>query len=411
MRNFEAHTDDIRNLMLNEINVKSIDDLFAVIPDCAKIKDFNLENGISEHKAQKVLDKLSKQNNTDYICFMGGGAYKRFIPSAVKDTASRFEFLSAYTPYQAEISQGTLQIMYEFQTLICNLTNMDVSNASVYDAASACAEALLMSVRINKTKKVFVSDKINPNYLEVIKTYLWANDIELVIQDIMPDKEFSGALYQYPDYYGELNKLPLKKGKELIIGCCDLMALASIEPPVVDIMVGDIQTLGIPLNFGGPYGGYMACKDIYKRQLVGRIAGKSKDSKGKDAYVLTLQAREQHIRREKATGNICSNQALMALWVTLYASIMGKSGITQASNLSYKNAHILAEKLKDNGFKILSGSFFNEFVLEVEDACLFLDKLRENKILGGIKIDEKRILVCATEYNDIEDIDLYIKAI
>lgn len=414
MRNFEAHNDDIRNEMLNSLGMKSFDELFKLIPNECKISSLNMGDPLSELQVQKKISKLASKNKTDLLCFMGGGAYKRFIPSAVNAVASRFEFLSAYTPYQAEISQGSLQIMYEFQTMMCNLTNMDVSNASVYDGATAAAEAILMAIRISKIPAAFVSNKVNPNYIDVIKTYLWAQNIELVISETLPqDKEFGAILYQFPNYFGELEEIPGKKGKELIIASVDLFSLANLEPPKADIITGDIQTLGLPLNFGGPYGGFIATKNTYKRQLPGRIAGKTKDRDGKDAYVLTLQAREQHIRREKATGNICSNQALCALMATVYLTVMGKNGIIEASNISYKNAHTLAEALIQKGYKILNKDFYNEFTLQMKPNLTtdkFLNLMKEKGILAGIKIDDDKILVSTSEYLDNDDIEKYTVA-
>lgn len=415
MRNFEAHNDEIRQEMLSSIKMASCDELFSLIPEKCRLEALNMGNPMSELQAQKKLYKLASKNKTDYLCFMGGGAYKRFIPPAVSAVAERFEFLSAYTPYQAEISQGSLQIMYEFQTMMCNLTNMDVSNASVYDGGTACAEAILMAVRINKINSAFVSSKVNPNYIEVIKTYLWAQGIDLTIGDSMPsDKQFACALYQFPNYTGSLEQLPEKTGKELIIAAVDLFALANLEPPKADIIVGDIQTLGLPLNFGGPYGGFIATKDVYKRQLPGRIAGRTKDRDGKDAYVLTLQAREQHIRREKATGNICSNQALCALMTTVYLTVMGKNGLKEASLISYKNAHKLADGLIKKGYKILNKEFYNEFLIEMKQGQKsedFLHSMKEKGILAGIKVDENKVLVSTSEFLDDSDLELYLQAI
>ena len=413
MRNFEAHTDEIRREMLNDIKVKTVDFFFDMIPDKCRIKEFKLDNPVSELRAQKELYKLSKENNADYISFLGGGAVKKFIPSAINDVASRFEFLSAYTPYQPEISQGTLQIMYEFQSFICELTGMDVANASVYDGGTACAEAALMTVRINKLKRIFISDKLNPSYIEVIKTYLWAQDIEFVIADNAPeDIKFAGKIYSYPDYFGELTKIPHKTDGELIIACADISLLPVIEPPNADIVVGDYQPMGLPLNFGGAYGGFIAVKDAFKRQLAGRIAGKTLDRDGNEAYVLTLQAREQHIRRSKATGNICSNQALTALCCALYISLTGKNGLIETANISHSNAVKLSSGLNNLGFKTINKNFFNTFTIKMKkniSSDEFLKKLKENNILGGIKQDENTVIITTTEFNDEDDIDKYLK--
>lgn len=415
MRNFEAHTDEIRKQMLDEIGVKSVEDFFDNIPKACLLNGLDLPDPLSELAAQKELSRISKENKTSYTSFLGGGAVRKFIPSAINDIASRFEFLSAYTPYQPEISQGTLQIMYEFQSMMANLTNMDVSNASVYDGATACAEACLMGVRINKIKNVFISDKLNPNYIEVIKTYLWAQNIKYTVSNSMPEnEEFACAIYSYPEYSGELKHLPDKKNKEIIIAYVDLSILPVVEPPKADIITGDYQSFGLPLNFGGAYGGFIATKDEYKRQLVGRIAGKTIDKEGKISYVLTLQAREQHIRRSKATGNICSNQALTALCAALYISLTGEYALKEYANLSYQNAHKLANGLKLKGYEIKNHNFFNSFSLKMKNsinADKFLALLKEKNILGGIKIDNKTILVTTTEFNDDKDIELYLNSL
>lgn len=412
MNNFLVHNGSNRAEMLNFLGIENIEELFDVIPNSAKMGELSLEKPLDELAVQKKISKLSNENNTNFLNFLGGGSYKRFIPAAVSAVSSRFEFLSAYTPYQPEISQGTLQVMYEFQSMICNITGADVSNASVYDGASACAEAILMAVRLTKINKVWVDIKINPNYLEVIKTYLWAGEIELEIGEKPPvGTEFAAKLFQFPNYYGEIEASPLKTGKELIIACVDLTALALLEPPNFDIVVGDFGSLGIPTNFGGPYGGFIACKDAYKRQLAGRIVGKTIDKEGNAAYCLTLSAREQHIRREKATSNICSNQAHSALCATLYLSLIGKDGFLNIANISQKNAHILADGLVEKGFKILNKNFFSEFTLQLPNGICadnFLLRMHQNNILAGIKIDDNKILVSTTEILDEDELQKYI---
>lgn len=409
MYNFEALNNNDRKEMLSSIGVETVEELFEIIPDSAKMTSLDLKSGVDELEAQFALKELAFLNKTDYACFLGSGARNRYIPSLINDIASRFEFLSCYTPYQAEISQGSLQAMYEFQSLMCTLTNQDVSNASVYDGASATAEAILMAVRLTKKSKVFVSSDINENYLEVIKTYLWANDIELVVGDVAQDDDLCAQVYQTPNRYGELVDMPKKIGKELIISIVDLMSLALFEPPNSDITVGDIQSFGIGLNFGGAYAGFIACKDAYKRQLPGRICGKTVDKNGKIAYCLTLQAREQHIRREKATSNICSNQALVAFCTNLYLRKLGKTGLLNIAQKSYDNAHLLAKKLQENGFEVENKEFFDEFVLNVGFSDKFLSFMKEEKILAGIKLDEQRILVSVSEMNSNEEVEKYLQ--
>ena len=412
MKNFIAHTDEIREKMLQEISCSSVDDLFKQIP--VKFKEFNMSNPLSELETQRKNKALAKKNKTEYANFMGGGVYNKFIPAAVNYVAQRFEFLTAYTPYQPEISQGTLQIIYEYQTMISRLTGMDIANASMYDGGSACAEAVLMAHRIAKGKKnkALISNRLNPEYKEVIKTYCWAQDIELEWFDEIPENvsEYFAVLIQYPDYYGEIT--PIVKPDTTLIVCANLSALSVIEPPrEADIVVGDIQPLGIPMNFGGPHAGYMACKETYMRQMPGRLVGRTVDADGKQAFTLTIQTREQHIKREKATSNICSNQSLIALSATLYLSLIGEKGFKQTGIISANLAHALSKMLKGKGVRTMNKNFFNEFVVEVEDADNYLAKLKEANILGGIKLDDRRVLVCATEMNTEDDILNYIEAL
>jgi len=413
MYNFEAFSKEDRAIMLDKIGVKSQDELFSMIPDKARMDDIEIEKlseGIDEMSVQKELKKISSKNKTNYLCFMGGGAKKRYIPSLINDIASRFEFLSCYTPYQAEISQGSLEIMYEFQSMMCTLTGQDVSNASVYDGASATAEAILMASRITKKRKVFVDENVNEKYLEVIKTYLWANGIELLIGKESSDTELCAKVYQSPNKYGELVDMPSKNAKELIISIVDLVSLVMFEPPKSDITVGDVQSFGIGLNFGGAYAGFIACKDEYKRQLPGRISGKTVDRNGKTAYCLTLQAREQHIRREKATSNICSNQALVAFCANLYLRYLGKTNLLKIAQKSYDNAHLLANKLKEAGFEVLNKEFFDEFTIEVASSDKFIEFMKDKNILAGTKIDKSKVLVSVSELNDETEIEKYLNA-
>lgn len=412
MKNFIAHTDEIRQEMLDTISCSSHEDLFKQIP--VIFKNFNMGEPLSEMKAQKQVKALARKNRTDYACFVGGGVYNKFIPAAVNYIAQRFEFLTAYTPYQPEISQGTLQIIYEYQTMISRLTGMDIANASMYDGASACAEAVLMAHRIarGKKNKALVSNKLNPEYKEVIRTYCWAQNIEIEWFDSIPSdcSEYCCVLVQNPDYYGEISEL--SKPDTIFIVCANLSALSILTPPIVaDIVVGDIQPLGIAMSFGGPHAGYMACKEAYMRQMPGRLVGRTVDAEGETAYTLTIQTREQHIKREKATSNICSNQSLIALSATLYLSLLGEKGFKQTGILSANLAHLLSDKLAQKGIKTLNKTFFNEFVIEVVNADEFLSKLKNAGILGGIKLNNTQILVCTTEMNSEEEIEEYINII
>lgn len=415
MNNFTALNEETRKEMLESISKSNINELFEEIPQKARMQSLDLPEALNEMQAQRAVKSFAKENNSDYIYFVGAGTYNKFIPAAVSQVAQRFEFLTAYTPYQPEIAQGTLQVMYEFQSLICRLTGMPISNASMYDGASAAAEAVIMAKRVTKKNKVLISDTVNPMYYKVIQTYAWANEIELEMFDKMPENvsDYAGVVIQNPNFYGEIKEIVKPEGALLIV-ITDVSSLALLTPPQeygADIVVGDIQTLGIPMSFGGPHAGFMSCTERLMRQLPGRLAGKTVDVDGNTAYTLTIQTREQHIKREKATSNICSNQALIALCSTLYLSLLGEKGFKQASYLSSKNAHDLAKKLEQKGYKVLSKDFYNEFLLEVEHVDTFLDKLKEQNIIGGYKIDEKTLLVCATEMNSSEDIELYVKTV
>ena len=411
MNNFLVHNDKVKKEMCAEIGVSCVEDLFKQIPEKARMKSLDLHEALSELETQRYVKSLAKKNKTDYISFLGAGCYNKFVPACISQIAQRFEFNTAYTPYQPEISQGSLQIMYEFQTLMCRLTGMDVANATVYDAATACAEAILMSVRIKKQNKVLISNSLNPEYKRVIETYTQANSIEVEWFDEIPANtaEYSCVLIQTPNFYGEIEEInPIET---LLVVCTDVSTLSILKPVDCDIMVGDVQTLGIPMSFGGPFAGFMACKDKYMRQLPGRLAGRTVDADGEQAFTLTIQTREQHIKREKATSNICSNQALIGLCATVYLSVMGEEGFKQAGYLSAKQAHKLSEKLAAKGIKTLNKNFFNEFVIEVDDADKMLAKLKENNIIGGLKLDTKKILVAATEMISDNDIDLYVNTL
>ncbi len=413
MKNFLVHNNETIKQMCNEIGINTVEDLFKQIPQNVRMGELNLPDGLSEMETQRKVKALAKENKSDYINFMGGGIYNKFIPACISQVASRFEFNTAYTPYQPEISQGTLQVMYEFQTMICRLTGMDISNATVYDGGTACAEAILMACRISKKYKVCIFNSINPEYKKVIQTYTYPKGIEIEWVNVIPEQtsEYACILIQTPDYYGEILK-PEKKEDTLLIVCTDVSTLSILKPPSeygADIVVGDIQTLGIPMNFGGPSAGFIACREKFMRQLPGRLAGRTTDADGKQAFCLTIQTREQHIKREKATSNICSNQALIGLCATLYLSVMGEKGVYQAGYLSTLNAHKLASKLEQKGVKILNTNFFNEFTIEVSDSDKFLNNLQNNGILGGIKLDNRKILVAVTEMNNDEEIEKYIQ--
>ena len=429
MNNFKANPDKTIKEMLSSIGEKSLDDLYSMVDKRALMAELKLPEGLSELETQKKVKAIAKENNTGYSYFLGAGAYKRFIPAAVSQISSRFEFNTAYTPYQPEISQGTLQVIYEFQSMICDLTGMEVCNASVYDAGNACAEAMLMASRISGKDKILVSDCLNPQYIDVIKTYAHAGNISIefvknqdfitdiaTINDKLLSGDYAGLIIQNPNFYGTLEDVELLKNiqkhqKTMLIVCVEMMSCAVLKKPAnynADIVIGDVQSFGNPVSFGGPYAGFIATLDKYKRQMPGRIVGRTIDADGKQAFTLTLQAREQHIRREKATSNICSNQGLAILNTVVYLALLGKKGIEQAAYLSAKNAHILADELKKKGYNILNKDFFNEFILEVNNADTFISKMKENNILAGYKLDNTHILVCCTEINSKDEIERYI---
>ena len=412
MKNFIAHTDETREELLKEIKCSSLEDLFKQIP--IKFNNFNIGNPLSELETQRKIKGLAKNNKSEYSNFIGGGVYNKFIPACVNHVAQRFEFLTAYTPYQPEISQGTLQIIYEYQTMISRLTGMDIANASMYDAGSACAEAILMAHRIarGKKNKALVSENINPEYKEVIKTYCWAQNIELEWFKDIPtiNEDYCCIIVQNPDYFGEIQEI--KKYDTTLIVVANLSALSILKPPAeADIVVGDIQPLGISMSYGGPHAGYMACKEAYMRQMPGRLVGRTLDADGNTAYTLTIQTREQHIKREKATSNICSNQSLIALSATLYLSLLGEKGFRETGLISANLAHKLSSGLAQIGIKTKNNNFFNEFVIEVDSAEKVLTKLKNIGILGGIKLDNNHILACTTEMNTEEEIEAYINAL
>lgn len=384
MKNFLVHNDKTKSEMLDAIGLKRVEDLFSQIPQEARMANLNLPKALSEMETQKVVKSLANKNKSDYISFLGGGVYNKFIPACISQIAQRFEFLTAYTPYQAEISQGTLQIMYEFQTMISRLTGMDISNATVYDGGTACAEAILMARRISRKSKALVSKNLNPEYKKVIDTYAWANGIEIEYFENIPENtaDFACVLVQTPDYYGEI--IDVKPVETLLIVCTDISTLSILKPPSeygADIVVGDIQTLGIPQEFGGPHAGFIACREKFMRQLPGRLAGRTVDADGNQAFCLTIQTREQHIKREKSTSNICSNQALIGLCATVYLSLLGENGFKQAGYLSTKQAHKLSEKLSQKGIRTLNKNFFNEFVIEVPNSDKTLSTLKSAGIL------------------------------
>lgn len=414
--------------MLKKIGVKSAEELFAHIPSNART-ELDLPEGVDELEAQITLKKLAAKNDTSFKSFLGGGSYNRFIPAAIATIAQRFEFITAYTPYQPEISQGTLQAIYEFQSMICSLTGMDVANASVYDGATACAEAVLMAVRTKRKNKILISDALNPEYKKVIETYCDGVDVTVDYLAVGDDfktnaaeisSDYAGVLLAMPNYFGTLEDIDkiselTRSAGALFIVCADIVSLSQIKPPSefgADIVVGDFQSLGLPMAYGGPYGGYMAVKTAHMRQMPGRIVGASLDKEGKRAFTLTMQAREQHIKRERATSNICTNQGLMSLCATVYMSLMGQNGLSKVFLASVQNAKKLASKLTQiKGFELANPDFAHEFVIKLPiSADNFLIKMQAKGFLAGIKISDDKILICATETTTEGDIEAYAEA-
>lgn len=423
-----------RQEMLESIGLSSIDQLFSHIPDELKLKgELNLPSGMSELEVSSAMKKIAAKNVVFGSIFRGAGAYDHYIPSIVKSVTGKEEFLTAYTPYQAEISQGVLQSIFEYQTMICELTGMDVSNASVYDGATAAAEAVNMCCERSR-KVVFCSAAAHPDTIAVVKTYCWAAGHELVLLPVKDgktdldamasqlDKKTSACLYlQSPNFFGQLEEM--EKAAEMIhsvgaklIAGCNPIALGLLKTPAeqgADIAVGEGQPLGMPLSFGGPYLGFMAATQAMMRKLPGRIVGETVDVDGKRAFVLTLQAREQHIRREKASSNICSNQALCALTASVYLATIGPDGLKQAASLCYQKAHYLAQQLCSiPGVSLrYSGTFFHEFVTDQKDSDKLLSALEQQGILGGYPLADGGILWCATEKNTKEEMDRVVEII
>ncbi|PIE02573.1 MAG: aminomethyl-transferring glycine dehydrogenase [Acidobacteria bacterium] len=415
--------------MLQEVGARSLDDLFVSIPEHLRLKEeLDLPAAKSEMEVLNYFSERMSENQPFRVSFLGAGAYRHFCPSVVDALASRQEFLTAYTPYQPEVSQGTLQALFEFQTLIADIMGMDVSNASVYDGATGTAEAVLMALRIQKKrKKVLVSDGLHPHYRDVLNTYVESLDLDMETVPLrnnatdlealkqMLDKETVAVLCGYPNFLGQVEPLCeivslAQEHKALVISVTmEALSLALLKPPGefgVDIAVGEAQSFGIPLQFGGPYCGIFTCKDKYKRQMPGRLCGQTLDSEGKRAFVLTLNAREQHIRRAKATSNICTNQGLMTLRVAIYLELMGQKGIRELAEQNHAKAEFLKRGLaKLPGVTIdLSQPTFNEFTVELPvPASQVVDHMLTRGIQAGLDLGrffvdrENELLVNVTE--------------
>lgn len=427
MSDYLSITPEQKEEMLSVVGVNSTSELYKDVPEVLRKRKVVLADGKSQQEVYDIFAEFASRNKVYDSVFLGAGSYNHYIPSVVKSITLREEFVTSYTPYQAEMSQGILQAIFEYQTMICELTGMDVSNASHYSGATAAAEGCIMCA--DRVKKVVTFDNVNPDTLDTLRTYLTARNIELTVvpaeggKAVLPENPIEGATvyFESPNYYGlledaeELIKAAKAANCKVVMGCNPL-SLALFRSPAelgADVAVGDGQPFGMPMSFGGPYLGYMAAKKEYMRKLPGRIVGETTDAAGERAYVLTLQAREQHIRREKATSNICSNEALCALTAAVYLSAMGKEGVKNVAVTCASNAHYLAAELEKVGAKrFYGGEFFHEFVtITPHKAAAIVRALDKQNILGGLVLDEHRILWCCTEMNKKADMDKVVKVV
>lgn len=440
---FIPHTKKDIEAMLKEMGVASIETLFDEIPQDLKIKSLtNIPEGLSEMEVTRLMQERAQKDHSE-LCFIGAGAYEHHIPAAIWDITARGEFYTAYTPYQAEASQGTLQLLYEFQTMMTSLTGMDVSNASLYDGASSLAEAVLMAVRCHKgnRKTILIPKNLHPYYRKVIKTIVSPQRINLqeipyvngqgnidfaAIKKALSN-EVAALIISQPNFFGVLEDVDeltdlAHANKSLVIGVVNPLAMSVLKEPGswgekgADIVCGDAQPLGIPLSSGGPYLGFMCCKMEFVRQMPGRIAGRTVDIEGKEAFTLTLQAREQHIRRSKATSNICTNQSLLVTAATIYMSLLGADGMKNVAAISQYTANLLQEKLLAiKGVKqVFQRPNFHEFVLHFSQPVnKILDELAKQGIQGGYDLSheypelENCLLICATETKTENDLSLF----
>ncbi len=408
-----ALTSNDKNEMLKSIGIANVNQLYSEVPEEFLLKEpiANLANHKGEIEVENHLKNLAQKNksSSQLPFFLGAGCYKHHIPAAVDHIIQRSEFLTSYTPYQPEISQGTLATIFQFQSIISLLTGMEVSNASMYDGATSLAEACLMAMRIKKDKTIIaITNNLHPDYQEVTQTFLDLNDAKFSNEIT---KDCAAAIVQYPDFYGEIPDLDKVRKKCDEVGCLMIVVVNEIvslgllqAPKMADIVVGEASSIGVGLNFGGPLLGFFSCKKTFIRQMPGRICGATVDKDNKLGYVLTLNAREQHIRRDKATSNICSNQGLCATAFTIHASLLGENGFKKLALMNHKKACDLYDKLKGiKGLKILNQNFFNEFTIEVsKDANLVNQKLLEDDIISGYAKDNK-IILAVSELTSEED--------
>jgi glycine dehydrogenase subunit 1 len=428
MGTYIPNTKEEQLKMLNEIGYSDFDDLFKDIPEAARVQgELNLPKGKSEVEVSQIMEELASDNVVFDSVFRGAGAYNHYVPATVEAIANKEEFLTAYTPYQAEISQGVLQSIFEYQTMVCQLTDMDIANASMYDGASAAAEACAMT-QDRKHSTIYVADTLDKRILSVINTYSFGRDAQVEIipskdgvtdletlkSTLEADDKAACFLMQYPNFYGVVEdadaiaEIVHGAGAQLIMSV-NPISLGVLKTPGeigADVVVAEGQPLGLGLAYGGPYLGILATTQKNMRKIVGRLVGETKDSQGERGFVLTLQAREQHIRREKAASNICSNEALCALKASIYLATIGPKGLKQVATLCTSKAHYMAKRFEEIGMKLAyDKEFFHEFVTTCPNADQLLDALEDNGILGGLKLSDTEILWCCTELNAKEDID------
>jgi glycine dehydrogenase subunit 1 len=442
---FNPHTPEDRAEMLAAVGVERIEDLFTVIPEHVRNPDLNLPPALTEMEASARLTTMASKNlaATDGNVFLGAGSYNHFVPAAVGQILARGEFYTAYTPYQPEVAQGTLQVIYEFQSMVAELLGMEVANASMYDGATALAEAALMAVSSSRKRhRIVVTGTVHPKYREVVRTYLTGLPVDLVelplpengfvsrVEDVLPHlgDDLACLVIQYPSFFGGIEDVAAfaeaahAAGGQLVVSTYPI-PLGLLESPGAlgaDVVAAEGQALGVAQSYGGPYVGLLATQQKYVRQMPGRLAGITTDQEGKRGYVLTLQTREQHIRREKATSNICTNQGLMATAATVYMATVGPEGFREVATRSYQNAHYLADQLTAiDGYSLaLDAPFFHEFVVKTPVPAAEVNaRLLEEGIVGGMdlgRIDARfddMLLLCCTELNDRESIDRFVAAV
>ena len=427
MYKYFPHTPEDIAGMLAKVGAESLEDLYAELPREVLYKgDYDLPSAMSEVEVRRFFDRLGRKNR-QLVCFAGAGIYDHYAPSAIPQLIERSEFLTSYTPYQAEISQGTLHYIFEYQSMMAELTGMDISNASMYDGATATAEAMLLAFNNSrKADTVLYSSSLDPKTVDVMRTYAHFHGVRLEefnslttsAEDlkVRVDKgDIAGVIVQQPDYYGIIEDFTgyadvCHSKKALFVVNSIASDLALLKTPGewgADLAVGDVQSLGVPMSFGGPTAGYMCSTEKLMRKLPGRIVGKTHDGNGQRVFVLTLQAREQHIRRQKATSNICSNESLMALYVTIYMSLMGKEGLKEAATISYDGAHYLCDKLIATGKArlVYDKPFFNEFLVDIDGRDEFYDRAVEKGFVPGVKVGRSGLLIAVTEQRTKDEAD------